>query len=137
MNASGYESSGSGQYSLSVLADRLAVCRLSPRADIPDWARPAELLSITRTQSELSIVCSQRFLPFDVQAERDWRAFEVKGPLDFSLVGVLAGLATTLAQAGISIFALSTYDTDYLLVKDADFERAALALTAAGHTIVG
>jgi len=137
MNASGYESSGSGQYSLNVLADRLAVCRLSPRADIPDWARPAELLSITRTQSELSIVCSQRFLPFDVQAERDWRAFEVKGPLDFSLVGVLAGLATTLAQAGISIFALSTYDTDYLLVKDADFERAALALTAAGHTIVG
>ena len=122
---------------MRVLVDRLAVCRLSSRADIPDWARPAELLSITRTQSELSIVCSQRFLPSDVQAERDWRAFEVKGPLDFNLVGVLAGLATTLAQAGISIFALSTYDTDYLLVKDADFERAALALTAAGHTIVG
>lgn len=129
--------SGSGRHSLRVLSDRLAVCQLSPQADTPGWARLVELLSITRTRSELSIVCSQRFLPPDVKAERDWRAFEIKGPLDFSLTGVLAGLSTTLAQAEISLFALSTYDTDYLLVKDADFERARLALTAAGHAIEG
>ena len=83
------EFSGSGQYSLSVLVDRLAVCRLSAKADIPDWARHGELLSITRTQSELSIVCAQRFLPADVQPEQNWRAFEVLGPLNFNLVGVL------------------------------------------------
>jgi len=120
-------------YSFRKLTDRLAVCQLPPQVDIPEWAHPGELFSITRTAAELSIVCPQRFVPQDAKAERDWRAFEVIGPLDFSLVGVLASIANTLAEVGISIFALSTYNTDYLLVKDTDFERAAKALIEAGH----
>jgi hypothetical protein len=123
-------------YPLRILGDHLAVCRLPPEAEIPEWARPGELLVITRTPAELSIVCSQRFVPPHIKAERDWRAFEVIGPLDFNLVGVLAALSTTLAEAGISIFALSTYDTDYLLVRMVDFERACAALNAAGHSLV-
>ena len=122
-------------YPLQILRDRLAVCRLPPQAEIPEWARPGDLLVITRTPAELSIICSQRFVPPDTKAERDWRAIKVIGPLDFNLVGVLAALSTTLAKAGISIFALSTYDTDYLLVRMVDFERACSALNAAGHSL--
>jgi hypothetical protein len=123
-------------YPLRTLADSLAVCRLPPQAEVPEWARSGELLVMARTPSELSIVCSQRFVPPDIKAERDWRAFEVIGPLDFNLVGVLAALSTTLADAGISIFALSTYDTDFILVRTVDYERACSALNAAGHSLV-
>ena len=121
---------------LCVLPDRLAVCRLAADAELPDWAQPGDLLSITRTRQELSIVCAERWAPPEVVAERGWRALQVQGPLDFTLVGVLASLAQPLAQAGISLFALSTFDTDYLLVKEAALERASAALRLAGHTLL-
>lgn len=127
--------SSRNRYTLKSLPEQLAVCQLPVQTNIPEWALLGELVSITRTPAELSIVCPQRYVPSDVKAERDWRAFEVIGPLDFSLVGVLASLTATLAEVGISIFALSTYNTDYLLVKDSEFENATVALAAAGHTL--
>ena len=108
---------------------RLAVCRLDPQVAVPDWALSGDFFSITRTTDELSIVCSEAGVPEGVLCERGWAGLKVEGPLDLSLTGVLASLAQPLAEAGISIFAVSTYDTDYLLVKVGDLERAVAVLT--------
>jgi hypothetical protein len=102
---------------LMILPERYAVCRLAAEADFPEWARPSDLLALLRTRDELSVVCAERFAPPEARAERGWRVFKVQGPLDFSLVGVLAAILTPLAQAGVSVMALSTYDTDYVLVR--------------------
>jgi uncharacterized protein len=125
---------------LTLLPGLYTICRLAPDAPIPVWARtdaPAvSVLSITRTANELSIVCPQAAAPADATADRDWRCLRVEGPFDLTTdVGVLAALATPLAAASIGIFAVSTYDTDHLLVHAANLDRAADALTAAGHTI--
>jgi hypothetical protein len=121
---------------LDLLDDELAVCRLPADAMVPRWAWEGELTSITSTDDELSLVCVERAVPDGVPHRRGWRAFKVRGRLDFELVGVLAGLATALADAGVSIFALSTYDTDYVLVRQPDLERAVEALTDAGYRVV-
>ena len=115
---------------LIVLSDVFAICRLDASASIPDWAD--NFFSITRTRDELSIVCPPRNVPAGIQCERDWRGLKVAGPLDFALTGILAALAMPLAQAGISIFAISTFDTDYVLVKDTQLERAVAVLSQAG-----
>jgi hypothetical protein len=117
---------------LTILPGRLAVCRLAPDAAVPSWVN-GPLTAITRTPEELSIVCAQERVPPGIQAEAGWRALKVAGPLDFGLTGILASLAGPLAAAGISIFALSTYDTDYLLVKEENLEQAERTLRAAGH----
>ncbi len=122
--------------SLSILPESLAVCRLGPDAMIPAWATRGSFFSVTRTAEELSIVCPVDDAPEGVLAEKAWRSFKVEGPLDFRLTGVLAALATALAAAGVSIFALATYDTDYLLIKEQDVSRAVLALTEEGHQIL-
>ncbi|MBI5649714.1 MAG: ACT domain-containing protein [Chloroflexi bacterium] len=119
---------------LEILPDTIAVCRLDAAAPIPTWAR-GDFVSITRMRDELSIVCAQLDAPRDVKCERDWRALRVSGALDFALVGILAALATPLADAGISIFAISTFDTDHLLVKQNDFDRAIAILVQAGHAV--
>ncbi len=124
-------------FTLSVLADTFAICQLDVLAEIPAWALAGSFTSITRTAEELSIVCPQAQVPAEIRCDRGWRCFKLQGPLDFSLTGVLASLAAPLAQVGISIFAISTYDTDYLLVKDKDLERAVLVLTQEGHQVVG
>lgn len=120
---------------LYVLPDTLAVCRLSPHAPIPGWVAASALWSITRTYDELSLVCAAAAVPNDVQAELPWRVLQVAGPLDFALTGVLAALAAPLAEAEISIFALSTFDTDYVLVRADDLQRAVATLEAAGHAV--
>ncbi len=124
-------------FHLLCLPHRLAVCRLAADAPIPEWVdlSPAALCSITRTADELSIVCAEDAVPDGVQCERGWRALRVAGVLDFSTVGVLASLATPLAEAGVSIFVVSTFDTDYLLVKEIDLNKATAALEAADHTV--
>jgi hypothetical protein len=94
-----------------------------------------DFFSVTRTDEELSIVCAQEHVPEHTQAERNWIGLKVLGPLDFALTGILANLATALAEAGISIFAVSTYDTDYLFIKRTDLVRAEVALTAVGHHV--
>lgn len=120
------------RFRLALLPQRLAVCRLAPDAPIPQWAS-GSFVAITRTPRELSIVCDESAVPDGVRRATGFRAFEVAGPLDFSEVGVLASLAQPLADAGVSLFAISTFDTDYVLVREADVDRAAKALAAAGH----
>lgn len=117
---------------LSVLRVRLAVCRLPAEAAWPDWAMEGTLLALVRTPQEVSIVCEERYVPPEVKAERGWRALRVEGPLDFSLVGILASITAPLAAAGVSIFALSTFDTDYVLVKETSLEKTRQALELAG-----
>lgn len=121
--------------SLTVLGGTFAVARLGATDPVPEWARQGELRSVTRTAGELSIVCEAARVPAGVEAERDWRCLAVAGPLDFSAVGILAALAGALAEAGVSIFALSTYDTDYLLVRAAALETAVEALRRRGHSV--
>lgn len=121
--------------SLELLPDCLAVCALPPDSPFPQWALAGGMLSLTRTHDELSIVCSEQLVPLDVKAERGWRALQVAGPLDFSLVGILSAIASPLAQSGISIFALSTYQTDYVLVKESSLRQAVDALVQAGFVV--
>lgn len=120
---------------LTVLHDRFAVCRLPPDAPVPRPPGACGLFSVTITGKELSVVLPEWAAQEDWQAETGWRALEVAGPLDFSLVGVMASLSAPLAEAGISLFAVSTYDTDYVLVREDGLEAAKLALAAAGHTV--
>jgi hypothetical protein len=133
MQASGHS------LTLSVLNDRLAVCRLdplNPGESLPVWASVGDLYSITQTADELSVVCDEDAVPNDVTSELGWRCLKAHGPFEFSMVGVLASLTGPLAAAGISIFALSTYDTDYLLVKDEDLEGAVEVLLKEGHAVL-
>jgi len=123
-------------FSLAVLPDLYAVCRLDAAEKIPAWAIAGGFYSVTRTRDELSVVCSQEVVPEGVEALKGWRSLKVQGKLPFNLVGVLSALTSTLAQAGISIFAISTYDTDYLFIKAADMERAVAALRNAGHEVI-
>ena len=122
---------------LEVLEPVFTVCRLTPAASVPMWAFQGALWSITKTASELSIVCEAAHVPAEVQAYGRWRALMVAGPLDFSLTGILHALAAPLASARISIFAFSTYDTDYLLIGESELVTAVQVLQAAGHTITG
>ncbi len=121
---------------LSVLPIRLAVCRLAPDAERPAWAEAGAFSSITRTPEELSIVCAEARVPPGVRCEPGWRALMVHGPLDFSLTGILAGLAAPLAEAGVPLFALSTFETDYVLVREEELPRAARALSEAGINVL-
>jgi hypothetical protein len=122
---------------LAVLPERLAVCRLGPEDAVPEWARAVGFSSVTRTRDELSVVCPEAAVPGEVRCERGWRSLVVAGPLDFGLVGVIASLAEPLARAGVPVFALSTFDTDYLLVKENRLAEAGAVLAAAGHEISG
>jgi hypothetical protein len=119
---------------LQLLAGTYAVSRLSPTEPIPEWAR-GELLALVRTPDELSVVSMAASVPEQIQSESGWRVLRIAGQLDFSLVGILAALAGALAQAGIAIFSLSTFDTDYLLVQELELEHAVRALESAGHRV--
>lgn len=121
---------------LRLRTETLAVARLEASEPFPAWALDSAFCCLARTGTEVSIVVPQRDLPTHIPAEGPWQALEVQGPLDFSLVGILASLTGTLAQAGISVFAFSTYDTDYLLVKVEGMAAACRALRAAGHAIL-
>ncbi len=126
---------GRRQLQLVLLEDTFAVCRLATDDRLPGWATVGPFVSITRTTDELSVVCREEAVPEGVRCERGWRCLRVAGTLDFSLVGVLASLLSPLAEAGVSVFVISTFDTDFLLVKAPELERAAEVLRRAGHTI--
>lgn len=114
---------------LSIMSISLAVVRLDTSSNIPLWAMEEKnFFSITKTQDELSIVCSENKVPQDVKVERGWRCLKVEGPLDFGLTGILSSLAQSLAEAKISIFAISTFDTDYIMVKKENLQRAVAVL---------
>ena len=123
------------QLQLSLLAPEFAITRLSADATIPDWAKGRTFCSITRTTDELSIVCEAVQVPSDVKRTAGWRALKFHGPFDFNETGVLASVVAPLAAAAISVFAVSTYDTDYLLLRDSELARALAILRDAGHTI--
>ncbi len=124
---------------LNVLPELLAVCQAPAGTEwsqLPEDLFRQSFWSLTQTADELSLVVPQEAAPPDWKSEPGWRALEVPGPLDFVMVGVIANLAVPLAEAEISIFALSTYNTDYILVKEADLERAKYALLQAGYVVV-
>jgi hypothetical protein len=120
---------------LDLLRDVYAIARLAPDAPIPEWADGGEFASITRTPDELSVVCAH--VPASVTCQREWRCLKVRGPLDFSLTGVLASIAAPLAAAQVPIFAVSTYETDFILVPEDRVGDAVAALTREGHIVGG
>jgi len=130
---------------LSVLPGRYAICRLAAEAAVPGWAGSAQVgplapgacgfVSVTRTSEELSIVCPEPVVPAAVRCDRGWRCLKIEGPLDLSLTGVLASVLAPLAEARVNIFAVSTFDTDYLLVKDERVSLAVETLVRAGHRL--
>jgi uncharacterized protein len=121
---------------LDLVPGSYAICRWASGEALPPWVMQGEFFSVTRTPQELSAVCNIAAVPPDVKTEGPWMMLAVRGPLDFNIIGVLAGLAVPLAAAGISIFAVSTYDTDYVLVRRDDLDRAVRALREAGHHIL-
>ena len=118
---------------LSLLPQKYAVCQLHPNGHIPTWALIGDFVSLTRTDHELSVVCMQENVPDEIQAERNWRCICVQGAFDFSVVGVHTSLAVPLAEANISVLAIATYETDYVLIKDNDLQKAVDVLKKAGH----
>ncbi len=122
---------------LSLLPGRFMICRLPPDAPVPSWAMRGDFYSVTRTADELSAVCREAETPDDVRRHSGRRCMKVEGPIDFSETGILSALARPLALARISIFALSTFDTDWILVRERDLAETVRVLQEAGHEISG
>ena len=120
---------------LRLLEDELAVWRLPPDAAIPAPPADASLWSVTRTADELSVVSTEESAPSEATVEVGWCGLAVVGPLSFSMTGVLASLSSALARAGVPVFVMSTFETDYLLVKKTNLQRALDALEQAGHEL--
>lgn len=116
--------------------ETMAVCRLSPKEQVPEWVHAEPFACITRTSDELSLLLPQAKIPEDWKAERDWRLFKLSGPLDFNLIGILASIANPLALASIPIYALSTYDTDYFMVRAWELEQTCKVLEFEGFKII-
>ena len=114
---------------------RLAVCKLRPDEILPSWAVQGAFFSVTKTSDELSIVCDEDVVPEGIKAEKGWRALRVVGSMEFGVVGVLASLTVPVAEANIGVFAISTFDTDYLLLKETDFSDAIEAQRSHGHSV--
>jgi uncharacterized protein len=112
-----------------------AVCQFHPDKNIPYWALLGDFVSLTRTHEELSIVCQQENVPDDIEAERGWRCVQVQGAFDFSVAGIHVSLAVPLAEAEISVLAIATFSTDYLLIKEENVEQALEVMKLAGHSI--
>ena len=124
------------RFQLTVLPGFFAIVRLAADAPLPSWASAGDFFSVTRTSDELSIVCLATQVPSSLTAETGWRALKVQGPFALSEIGVLAAPAAALAHAKVSLFAISTFATDYLLVSDKSLNAAVAALRAAGHSVV-
>lgn len=110
---------------LSILPEKLGICHFEKTSPIPDWAlEKTNFTSITRTMDELSITLPQEKIPGGVLVEKDWRAFKLEGEVELASVGIIASLSQPLAEAGISIFNVSTYETNYILVEEKNLEKA-------------
>ena len=119
----------------TVLPQSFAVCRLDPAVRVPAWAGTGPFVSITRTADELSVICPEAAVPDGTVAAAGWRCLKLEGPFDFSVTGLVASFSTALARAGISLMVVCTYDTDYLLVRNADLDRAIASLEKNGCRI--
>ncbi|WP_309570584.1 ACT domain-containing protein [Deinococcus sp.] len=120
---------------LSLLPLKLAVCRFAPTTPLP--ALGGEFFSVTRTADELSLICEDTVIPAGARAEGGWVALKLHGPFEFTLTGILTAVLIPLRDAGVGVFALSTFDTDYVLVKRERLDAALTALRGVGHTILG
>ena len=120
---------------LARLPGRFAIARLDPTAHVPEWAWSGAFTSVSRTRRELLILCEEAAVLRTIVADRGWTAFEVAGPMELSSIGVLAAIAQPLAAAGIALFAISTFDTDVILVKEETALEAVAALRSAGHEV--
>jgi len=122
------------QLTFTLLPDLYAIARLKASAQIPSWAG-GDFLSITRTRDEVSIVCRDEAVPNDVRSDRAWRCLALRGPFALNQTGIAAEFTRVLAAAGVSVFVIATFDTDYVLVPDRAIERAVAALRAASHAV--
>ena len=120
---------------LSQLQGEYAICKLNPGSNPPDWASGGEFFSVTRTADELSIICLYEQIPEQIPSHPGWSALKIEGPFDFDEIGVLASMTTPLAEAGISLLTISTFDTDYLFIQSENYQRAIQILSDAGHEI--
>jgi hypothetical protein len=120
---------------LSVLENTYSIYRFEVNSDLPQWIYHSEFYSVTRTKDEISVVAIQTGISGNIKCSRDWKILKVDGPLDFSLVGIIAGISTVLKEMGISIFTISTYDTDYILLGEKDLSAGIKALQENGYTI--
>ncbi|PYP84286.1 MAG: ACT domain-containing protein [Blastocatellia bacterium AA13] len=120
---------------LSILDGLFSICRLEERPGIPDWVTHGHFFSVTLDDGELSVVCREENVPSDTRQDQGWKCLELEGPLDFTITGIMAAITNPLADAGVSIFVISTYKTEYIMVKEDDLEKATLALTQQGHLV--
>lgn len=120
---------------ITLLTEIFAICRLNPDEPIPEWAWRNSFSSITKTNDELSIICGQNSIPEEVAKNINWRCLKIAGPLDFSAVGILNSITQPLAKEGISILAISTYETDYFFVRAEQLPETLKILRQEGHKI--
>jgi hypothetical protein len=122
-------------FELSLLAETFTILHLAPDAVVPEWATQGQFFSITRTSDELSVIAETALVPDRLRTEVSWRVLKVHGPFDLAEVGVLASLVVPLAAAGVSVFTISTFETDYLLVQSGQLRDAVSGLRNAAHTV--
>ncbi len=122
-------------YELVVLPRNYGMCKFGAKALVPAWVDSGDFWSVSRTPDELAIVCEERLIPVGVHSEGGFSCLKVIGPLEFSTVGVISSLMSTLAASGISIFVISTFDTDYLFVRQTALPDAIDALRESGHVV--
>jgi uncharacterized protein len=120
---------------LNVIHGLFAVVQLPAEAEVPSWAYGPGFFTVTRTDEELSVLCLADRVPEQQAGERGWACLQLAGPFEFSLTGILLSVLEPLAQAGVGIFAISTFNTDYVLVKDHQLATAVAALRGAGHIV--
>jgi hypothetical protein len=120
---------------LSQLQGEYAICKLNPGSDPPEWAFDGEFYSVSRTADELSIICLYEQIPEQIPSQPGWRALKIEGPFDFDEIGVLASMTAPLAEAGISLLTISTFDTDYIFIQSENYQQAIQFLSTAGHEI--
>jgi hypothetical protein len=121
---------------LTLLPGDYAICRLAPDTPDPIWTRHSPVSVIARTVDELSVLCSSEKVPPGTQCEAGWRLFKFQGPFAFTQTGILSAVLNPLAEARVGILAVSTFDTDYVLVKDTNLSSAQDVLVAAGHVVL-
>jgi len=117
------------------LATPFAICRLDKNARVPGWALTGDFFSVTRTADELSLVCAQANVPTGIGCSSGWRCFKVESPFEFDLNGAITSIALPLVEADIGTFVVATQDSDYLMVKDTDLDRAVRTLSQGGHWV--
>ncbi len=122
-------------FDLYLLPGRMGICRLDREEGWPPWAGSGVLSSVTRTQAEMTVICQEESVPAGITCNKNWRCLRIGGVLDFSETGILSSLTASLAAEDIPVYALSTYSTDLILIKEEDLSRAVLALSGAGHRV--